>query len=443
MERRMSSFALIWAGQVVSLVGSGITAFALGVWVYQQTHSATAYTLIALSASLPALLMSPLGGALADRWPRRLAILGSDAAAALGSLFLILMLTSGGLQVWHVYLAVAFGAICNSLQIPAFMAAVTMLAPRRQLGRASGLMQFGNSAAGILSPLLAGVLLAVVPLWSIILLDLATFLFAAVTLFLARIPEPERSGADAVARRSLLGDAAFGWRYIAQRPGLAALAGYFAMLNLLVGMTTVLVTPLVLSFAGSAELGRVQSLGSAGLLTGGLIMTAWGGGTRHMRTILGLSPLLGTALLLVGVRPSVVLIAAGLFSFFLIVPLINGSSQVIWQSKVEPGVQGRVFATRRLIAQGTLPLAYLISGPLADRVFGPLLAKDGLLAPSLGTVLGTGPGRGIGLVFLTMGVVIFACTAAVRTLPRFTRIEEDLPDARIATTAEIPEIGTA
>jgi MFS family permease len=320
------------------------------------------------------------------------------------------------------------------------MAAVTMLAPRRQLGRASGMMQFGNSAAGILSPLLAGALLAAVPLWAIIVIDLATFLFAAATLFFARIPEPERTETEKADRRSLLGNAAFGWRYIVERPGLAALAGYFAMLNLLVGMTTVLVAPLVLSFAGSAELGRVQSLASAGLLAGGLIMTAWGGGTRHIRTILGLSPLLGTALLLVGVRPSVALIAAGLFFFFLIVPVINGSSQVIWQTKVEPGVQGRVFATRRLIAQGTLPLAFLIAGPLADRVFGPLLAVDGALAPSLGAVLGTGPGRGIGLFFLTMGAVIFLCTVAARTLPRFARIEEDLPDAHIPAT---PEIGAA
>ncbi len=439
MKHRMGSFALIWAGQVVSLVGSGITGFALGVWVFQQTHSATAYTLIALSGALPGLLLMPFGGALADRWPRRLAILGSDAAAAVGSLFLLLMLLSGRLAVWHIYLAVAFGAICNTVQIPAFMAAVTMLAPRKQLGRASGLIQFGNSAAHILSPLLAGALLSVMTLWGIVLIDLATFLLAAATLFIARIPEPERSQAGA-GRRSLLSDAAFGWHYIVQRPGLAALAGYFAMLNLLVGITTVLVAPLILSFAGSAELGRVQSLGGVGLLTGGLILTAWGGGKRHMRTILSLSPLLGIALLLIGIRPSVALIATGLFSFFLVVPVINGSSQVIWQSKVEPDVQGRVFAIRRLIAQGTLPLAYLLAGPLADRLFGPLLARDGPLAPSVGAVLGTGPGRGIGLVFITMGAVIFACTASARTLPRFTHIEEDLPDARIAAA---PEIGTA
>lgn len=440
MAGRMGTFALIWTGQVVSLVGSGMTGFALGVWVFQETRSATAYTLIALSGSLSAVLMSPLGGALADRWPRRLAILWSDAAGALGSLFLIAMLVSGRLEVWHVYLAVAFGAACSALQMPAFMASVTLLAPRKQLGRASGMMQFGHSAAGILSPLLAGALLAAIPLSAVILIDLATFLFAAATLFFARIPEPEREAGAETKRRSLLQDATYGWRYLAVRPGLAVLAGYFAMLNLLVGMTTVLVAPLVLSFAGSAELGRVQSLGSAGLLAGGLIMTAWGGGTRHMRTILGLSPLLGIALLLVGVRPSVALIAAGMFSFFLIVPVINGSSQIIWQSKVEPGVQGRVFATRRLIAQGTLPLAYLISGPLADRVFGPLLAVDGPLAPSLGPLLGTGPGRGIGLVFLTMGAVIFACTVVARTLPRFTGLEEELPDARIASA---PEVGAA
>ena len=439
----MGTFALIWTGQVVSLIGSGITAFALGVWVFQQTGSATAYTLIALSGALSGLLTMPFGGALADRWPRRLAILWSDAATALGVLFLLLMLLSGRLEVWHIYLAVAFGAVCNTVQIPAFMAAVTMLAPREQLGRASGMMQFGNSAASILSPLLAGALLAVMPLWGIVLIDVVTFLIAAATLFLARIPEPERSQAGAASRRSLLRDAAFGWHYILKRPGLATLAGYFAVLNLLVGMTTVLVAPLVLSFAGSAELGRVQSLGGVGLLAGGLILTAWGGGRRHMRTILSLSPLLGIALILVGVRPSVALIAAGLFSFFLIVPVINGSSQVIWQSKVEPDVQGRVFAMRRLLAQGTLPLAYLLAGPLADRVFGPLLAKDGPLAPTVGAVLGTGPGRGIGLVFLTMGALIFACTAVARTLPRFTGIEADLPDARISTPAEAAEVGAA
>jgi DHA3 family macrolide efflux protein-like MFS transporter len=191
----------------------------------------------------------------------------------------------------------------------------------------------------------------------------------------------------------------------------------------------VMVTPLVLSFASPAELGVVLGLGSAGSLVGGIVMTAWGGGKKQkMNLILGLAPVLGLGLFLMGLRPSVPLIAVGYLLFFFVIPVLNASHMAIWQNKVEPDVQGRVFAMRRLVFQTSYPIAFLAAGPLADRVFEPLLAPGGPLADSVGTLIGVGDGRGIGLLFMTMGCLLITAALAGFLFPRLRQVESDIPD---------------
>jgi hypothetical protein len=201
----------------------------------------------------------------------------------------------------------------------------------------------------------------------------------------------------------------------------------------------------VLSFGGPDELGLVLSIGSAGMLTGSLVMTAWGGPRRRMLGILGAAPVISVGLFIAGLRPSVPLIAAGMFTLFFVLPIINGCSQAIWQSKVEPSVQGRVFAMRRMVAQVSAPVAYLIAGPLAERVFVPLLRPDGALAPSLGAWMGTGEGRGIGLMFWALGFLFLLVVAAAVAYPRLRNLEDVVPDAVPETppVSEVPADGGA
>ena len=419
-------FFFIWLGQVVSLIGSGLTSFAIGVWVYQETGNVTLFTLIATSAALPAIVLSPIAGVLVDRFDRKWMLIASDTGAALSSLALLLLFRAGGLEMWHIYLLVGINAAFNTIQFPAFGAAITLLIPKRHFGRASGMMQFGQSGARVISPLLAGWLISWLDVPAIIAIDLATFGFAVLLLlFFVTVPNPPPVAVRPVFWRQV----AFGWQYIRARPGLVALLCYFAAINFLLPVSMVLVTPLVLSFAGADDLGLVLSISAAGMVIGSLVMTAWGGPANRVAGILGGAPFVVLGLFIAGARPSVPLIAAGMFLHFFVVPLINGSSQAIWQAKVEPAVQGRVFAMRRMVAQVTAPLAFFLAGPLAERVFVPLLLPGGALAGSVGGWLGTGEGRGIGLLFITLGTVFLLLTAFAAAYPRLRQLETTVPDA--------------
>jgi MFS family permease len=423
----LRSFLLMWSGQVVSLVGSGLTAFAVGVWTYQTTGDVTLFSLIAASAALPAVLLSPIAGVLVDRFDRRWMLVASDAGAALASLGLLLLFAGGRLELWHIYLLVGLGAAFNTLQFPAFGAAVTLLVPKRHFGRASGMMQFGFSGAQVLAPLLAGALLVRTSVPAVIGIDLATFAVAVVLLLFVRIPRPPRRDEE---RRGMWSQALFGWRYLRERRGLLGLLLYFSFLNLVIPMAMVLTTPLVLSFATAADLGLVLSLGSAGMVAGSVAMTAWGGPRSRMLGVLGFAPLASLGMLLAGARPAVATVAAGLFLTFLVLPVINGSSQALWQAKVAPEVQGRVFATRRMVAQVTAPLAYFLAGPLAERVFVPLLEPGGDLAATwIGRLVGVGPGRGIGLLLIAIAALFAAVTLAAAAWPRLRGLEQTVPDA--------------
>jgi DHA3 family macrolide efflux protein-like MFS transporter len=430
VKRSFKDFFILWIGQVVSVFGSGLTNFAIGVWVFQRTGSATEFALIAVSGSLPAMFVAPFAGVLVDRLDRRTVMALADIGAAMASIALISLLLTGNLEVWHIYLIVAVSSSFNSLQVPAYMSSVTMMIPKEHFGRANGMLEFGESLARVFAPLLAGILISAIKIQGVVAVDFATFLFAMVTLLMIRIPRPEITAAGRAAQGGgLFRQAGYGWKYIVARPGLLGLLMFFTLINLLLAVGLVLTTPLVLSFAPASQLGLVLALGSAGSLVGGLFMSTWKGAKQKMNVILGFAPVLGLGLIIMGLRPWTPLVAAGYFLFFLVVPVLNASHMAIWQTKVEPDIQGRVFAMRRLVFQASFPIAFLSAGPLADKVFRPLLAEGGPLAGSVGTVLGVGPGRGIGLLFITMGGLLIVAALAGYLFPRMRRIETEIPDA--------------
>jgi MFS transporter, DHA3 family, macrolide efflux protein len=424
----MRTFLVLLLGQIVSLTGSGLTGFALGVWVFQRTESTTQYALIALSATLPGILIAPLAGAFVDRWDRRWAMVLGDSMAALSTLVIAVLLWMGRLEVWHIFIATAWSAIFGAFQGPAFGASVALLVPKEQLGRANGMAQLGLAVAQIISPVLAGALVILIGLQGVILVDFATFFVALATYFILRIPRPEKTAEGQAAKGTIWKEAAYGWTYIVARPGLLGLLIFFAITNLAIGMVQVLITPLVLGFATSAELGLVLSIAGSGLLAGSVVMSIWGGPKRRVLGIFSFMVCQGLLLFLGGLRPSIPLVATAAFIFLFSPPIINGSSQAIWQRKVAPDVQGRVFSIRTMIAWSSLPVAYLVAGPLADQVFEPIMALNGPLAETVGQVIGVGPGRGIGLLFMLLGGLILTATLLGFLSPRLRRVEIELPD---------------
>ena len=425
----MLIFSLIWLGQLISLVGSGMTEFALGVWVYQRSGVASEFALIVFFMALPRVLISPIAGAIVDRFDRRVVMILSDVVAAISSLTVALLAWNGALDVWHVYVAVLVTSTCATFQYPAYASLVTQLVPKDQLGRANGMSEMSWAATQIVSPLLAGLLMSLVSLHGIILVDLLTFLVGVSVLLVVRVPKLVASAEARAARGSLFREAGYGWTYIAARPGLRGLLSFFVVVNFSVGLFNGLFAPMVLGFTSTEVLGTIMAAGGTGILIGGIAMTAWGGPKRRMLGILVPGPLLGICMLAMGVQPMPVLIAVAGFLYLFSQPCINACDHAIWQVKVPLDVQGRVFATRRAIENSSVLVAYLVAGPLADRVFNPLLVDGGPLAASLGPILGIGATRGIGLLFVLTGLLIVLASAWAWANPRIRRLEDEIPDA--------------
>src|SRR3972149_3885854 len=369
----MRTFLLIWLGQLFSILGSGLSSFALGVWIYQQTGQATPFALTVLFGSVPRLLVMPLAGSLADRWNRRLIMILADTGAALGTVTLVFLLFFGDLQVWHIYIIVVVSSVFSAFQEPAYMASITMLVPKKDFARANGMSQMGQAIGSIVTPLLAGILFVAIGLKGVILIDLATFFLAVSPLLIIRIPQPELKESRG-EKKSVSSDFAKGWRFISARRGLLGLLLYYAMVNFLLNLVGVLSVPMILAVHSAAVLGGVQTAMGVGMLSGGLLMSTWGGPkTLRLPKVIGFIILSVLGLVVAGLRANPLFPGAGLFILLFFVPIASGTSMAVWQSKVPPEMQGRVFSVRSLISQSMMPLAFLISGPLADFIFGPLM----------------------------------------------------------------------
>jgi MFS family permease len=424
----MRTFFIIWFGQVVSLMGSGLTSFALGVYVYTLTGSVTQLGLVLLARALPSLIISPVAGVIVDRWDRRHVMLLSDTGAGLASLGVWVLLATGNLEVWHIYVSAAFNSFFGAFQGPAYMASTTLLVPKEHYGRTAGLVQLGDAFGQILSPILAGFLILTIQIEGIILIDFATYLFAVVTLILVRIPRPKPAAAPQHGLRSIAQEAIYGWKYVKVRTGLFAMLLLFAFINFSLGIFSALYTPLVLSFATADVLGTIISFSGIGMLVGSLLMSAWGGTKRKVDSLFGSIFIGGLALSISGLQANPWLLGVSGFVFFFILPIANGSSTAIWQTKVEPGVQGRIFATRRMLASFATPLAYMLAGPLADLIFEPFMTSGGAIALRIASIIGSGPGRGFGLIFVILGLLISIASLLGYLYPRIRLVEVELPD---------------
>lgn len=431
--KNMRTFFIIWAGQFISVLGSGLTSFALGVWIYDQTGRATPFALTALFATLPALILMPIAGSFADRYSRRWIMIIADTGAAVVTAVTFLLLFFGDLQIWHIYLLAFFGSSFSSFQEPAYAASVTMLVPKEQLARASSIAQMGQAISVILTPLMAGALYGLVGLNGIILIDAVTYFFAIGALLLVRIPQPKRvTGEDAQGKKtSVWQEAAFGWNYLRALPGLFGLLIYFASVNFFLSFSNVLSGPLVLSYGSSTDLGIVQMVAGISMFVGSLIMSAWGGPTsRKVPALIAFIAISATGLLISGLRANTLVISMGRVVLLVFIPFAAALSQAVFQVKIPPDIQGRVFAIRGMISRSMIPLAFILSGPLADKFFEPLMAEGGALPNTfLGTVLGTGPGRGIGLMFIISGLFLWAESFVAYANPRIRNLETEIPDA--------------
>lgn len=427
----MFAFSIIWIGQIVSLLGTNMTGFALTIWAYELTGSATALALVGFFFVTPMLLFSPLAGAIVDRYDRKLMMMISDLASGLATIAILILYLTDHLQIWHLYITGAFQGFFQTFQWPAYSAAITTMLSKEQYGRANGMMSLAESASGIFSPLLAGALLSVVGLAGILTIDIISFVFAIGGLLFVAIPRPEITEEGRQGQGSIWKEAAYGFRYILARPSLLGLQIVFLLGNFFISIPFAILAPMILASTGNNELifGSVSSTGAIGGVLGGVVMSAWGGPKRRVHGVLAgwaVSSLLGVVLMGLGRGLPVWAVASFFGAFF--VPIINGSNQAIWQAKVAPDVQGRVFSIRRLIAWFVNPAAMLIAGPLADFVMEPAMQPGGALSDTYSDLVGTRPGAGMSLMFVFAGLVAMCVGIGGYLFPVVRNAEIILPD---------------
>lgn len=423
----MRLFAVIWSGQFFSLLGTYMSQFALSIWAWQKTGEATALALVALFNFAPSVIMFPIAGVLVDRWNRKLVMMISDVASGIATIIVFMLLSSGRLEVWHLYVTGAFTGIFQSFQWPAYSASTSIIVEKKDYARASGMLSLADSVSNIVAPAAAGVLIAFIGIAGILTIDIVTFLIAVGILLIVVVPQPVRG----VEKKGILSDTLYGFRFIAGRRGLLGLQLNFFASNLVMGIAFTLLTPMLMLRTGNDTLitGTVQSAFGIGGVAGGLALSAWGGPKRKIDgVLLGIA---GSALLgmtTIGIAQTPILLMIGAFITMVFIPTSNGSNQAIWQAKVPPEVQGRVFATRALIATMSSPIGMAIAGPLADQVMTPAMAPGGALTGVFGWLVGTGPGAGIGLLFVFLGIIATLLTLTGYAFKSVRDVEKDIPD---------------
>lgn len=440
----MNAFLLVWIGQIISMLASMMTQFALTIWAFEETGQATTLALVQVFFITPFLVMSPIAGVMVDRYNRKLMMMISDFGAGIGTILILVLHTLGLLEIWHLFIAAAINGTFNTFQWPAYSAAISLMVPKEQYGRANGLMSLREMGPAVLAPMLAGALIGFIGLRGILIIDILTFTFAIGALLLVFIPQPERTEAGREAEGSWLKEAWYGFKYIFERPSLLGLQLVFFFANFFAGIGFTLVAPLVLARTGNNEVifGSVQSIGAVGGILGGVLMSTWGGFKRHTQgVLLGwiVAGVIGMSLF--GLGQGVLIWGISFFIGALVGPIINSSNQAIWQAKVAPDLQGRVFSARRLIAWLTTPITPLIAGPLADFVLEPAMQSGGALADIFGPLLGTGPGSGMAIIIIFAGLGSTLVGLAGYLFPVIRNAEALLPDHVQEITKE-PEAET-
>jgi len=437
----MNGLFIIWLGQMISGIASGITAVALHIWIFNITDSGAALGWMEFFYFGPYLLVVLFAGILIDRSDRKTMMLVHDFLSLSGLAVLLVLQTAGLLEVWHLYVLGFFQGVGSAFRSPSYASAITTMVSRKQYVRANGLLTLLDNFPGIFGSGLAGGIYVVLGLSGILGLNLIAFVISIGFLLFVEVPATPRTAEGALSRSRFLNEAIYGIKYIFQRPGLLGLQLVFFIGNLFSGiaLSVAALFPMILLRTGNNILipGTVEFAGALAAVVAGIFLTIWGGIRRPSRAvILGwiISNLFGITLLGIGQTVVIWLIAIVINSIF--EPVVNVAMDALLQAKVPPDLQGRVFSASEFIAQAMIPFTGLLAGYFGDKVFEPAMSTGGVLAGTFGWLVGTGPGSGFGLLILVCGVGGALVGLAGYLIPSIRNVDVLLPDFR-----RLPPIG--
>ena len=390
-----NNFLLIWSGQLISAVGSGLTSFGLGVYVFRKTGSAASMALVTLLAFLPALLLSAPAGVLADRYDRRLLMMAGDGLSALGLVYIFFCMMTGEAKLYQICAGVFISSVFSSLLEPSYRATVTDLLTKEEYSRASGMVGIAGSARYLFSPLIAGLLLSVSDVKLLLLIDISTFFLTVMCTAAVRktinVKDPERTGSFADSFRE-------GWITITEKRGVLILIIVSSVMTCFMGAMQILAEPMILDFQTSKVLGITETVCASGMLASSIVIGARGL-KRNFTGILSLSlAMSGLAMIGFGSRENIILIGCFGFMFFFMLPFANNCLDYLVRTNIDADKQGRAWGLISFLSQIGYVVAY---------------GTAGLLADSFAAVRNTGVGRGAAFVIVISGVMLAAVAAAL------------------------------
>lgn len=438
-QYNLRTFYIIILTQVFSLIGSRMSGLAIGIKVFDDTGKATPLALVALFSLLPNLIFVNVAGVIADRWDRKRMMVLSDAGQAIGTILLLISFASDSFQLWHLYTVAVLQSIAGVFQGPAFMSSVTMLVPDSHRDRANAITQMSYPAAGIVAPILTGLLFAVIGVTGVIAIDLMTFMVAVMVISAVHIPHPEKTAEGEQHKGSMRQEVQVGFKFLWSRRMLFYLLLHAMLLNFLFNMAGIYGTPYILTITGSkAALGTLLAVESIAMVAGGIVFSAWGGTKVRMHTMMPGVLLMSISFMLYGIVRTPVLLGLSLFFGLFVNPMVNACFMSLFQLKTPPDMQGRVFATIQMMAMGLTPLSYLIAGPLADDIMEPAVGSS--MWQIVEPVFGSAPGAGMGAIMAFNGLLCGIITLILYNYRPYRTLEANLPDYKPEEAQAAPSL---
>ncbi|WP_410514024.1 MFS transporter [Paenibacillus sp. BR2-3] len=420
-NKSFKKFLIVWIGQMISSIGVGLTAFSLGVYAFEKTHTATSAALITLFSFLPSILLRPVGGVLADRYDRRVMMILGDLGSALGLVFILFVMLTGDVQLWQIYIGVTISSIFAALQSPAYKASATDLLTEEQFSKGSGLVQLAESAKFLFSPIIAGFLLSITKIENILIIDISTFAVAILAVLFVK--KNLQTVSKESENQNFLTDLKEGWNAISSSKGILLLVTIISIVTFYLGFLQTLIGPMILSFSDARTLGTFQSVSAVGMIISSLVIGIFSVSKKYSRMLVLGMVFAGLSFSLLGLTTNLYFIIGAGFLFLSALPFINTSADVLVRQNISNEKQGRVWGIIGILSQLGFVVAYSVAGFLADHVFNPLLNEGGLLAPTIGEIIGTGPGRGIGLLFIIAGVLVMILAGITSRIKSIKNLE--------------------
>lgn len=387
-------FLLLWAGELISSIGGGLTSFGLGVYVFEQTGSASSMALVTLLAFLPTLVLSVPVGVLADRYDRRLLMMLGDGCSALGIIYILFCMLNGGASLLQICIGVFVSSVFSSLLEPSYRATVSDLLTKEEFSKANGLVSLAGSARYLISPLVAGLLLSISDIKLLLIIDISTFVITVISTAVVRRGIDTKQSEE---KKSFIDSLKEGWQVVYSRRGVFLLILVSAVMTTFLGVFQILAEPLILSFADSKTLGIGETVCASGMLVSSLVLGMRGIKKKHVK-VLGISLMLAALFMIgFGIWENIYIICIFGFMFFAMIPFANNCLDYLVRTNIPDELQGRAWGFIGFLSQVGYVIAYGAGGLMAD------LAAKGF---------DTSIGRGAGFVIIISGV----CLAVVAVM---------------------------